>query len=79
MTNISKGWRYLILAKYAKDTWALGFIDGPIQNSDFTLVNEIIIYKGHIYLVQGSEVKRMVLIFYHESPMVGYPSFYKTY
>ena len=77
--DISEDWRHLILAEYAKDTWASGFIDGLIQNSDFTLVNEIIIYKGRIYLVPRSKVKRMVLRVYHDSPMVGYPGFYKSY
>ena len=67
MVDISEDWRHLILVEYAKDTWALGFIDGLIQNSDFTLVNEIIIYKGRIYLVPGSKVKRMVLRVYHDN------------
>ena len=53
MTDISEDWRHLILAEYGKDTWASGFIDGTIQNSDFTLVNEIIIYKGQFIWCQS--------------------------
>ena len=79
MTNISKDWRDLFLVEYGKDTWTLGFIDGLIHNSNFTLVNEIIIYKGFIYLVPGLEVKRMVLRVYHDSPMIRHQGFYKNY
>lgn len=79
MTDISEDWRHLILVEYAKDTWALGLIDGSVQDSDCTIVNELIIYKGIIYLVLGSEVRRMVLRVYHESPMARHLGFYKTY
>ena len=60
LTDISEDWRHLILAEYAKDTWAAGFIDGTIQDIRYTLVNELIIYKGRIFLVSRSTVRRMI-------------------
>ena len=79
LTDISEDWRHLILAEYAKDAWTIGFIDGTIQDNIYTLVNELIIYKGQIFLVPVSTVRRMVLKSFLDSPMAGHPSFYKTY
>ena len=75
LTDISEDWRHLILAEYAKDAWTAEFIDGTIQD----LVNELIIYKGRIFLVLGSIIRRIVLKSFHDSPMAGHPSFYKKY
>ena len=69
----------MILVECAKDAWKTRFIDGTIQDSRYTLVNELIIYKGKIFLVLGSTVRRMILKSFHDSPMIGHPSFYKTY
>ena len=51
-------WREMILAEYAKDSWASGVIEGAIQDSRYTVVNYLIIYKERIYLVTGSAMKR---------------------
>ena len=48
MAEISEDWRYLTLAEYARDQWVFGIIDGSIHDSKYTLVNELIIYKGRI-------------------------------
>lgn len=48
MAEISKDWRYLTLAEYARDQWVFGIIDGSIHDSKYNLVNELIIYKGRI-------------------------------
>ena len=79
LTDISEDWRHLIFAEYVKDNWAAGFIDGTIQDSKYTLVNELIIYKGQIFLAPGSAMRRMVLKSFHDSPMARYLGFYKTY
>ena len=45
----------------------------------YTLVNELIICKGRIFFVPSSTVRRMVLKYFHASPMARHPGFYKTY
>ena len=61
LIDIFEDWRHLILVEYVKDTWATGFIDGTIQDRKYTLVNELIIYKGRIFVVLGSTMRKMVL------------------
>ena len=79
LIDIFEDWRHLILVEYEKNVWITRFIDGTIQDSRYTLVNKLIIYKEKIFLVPGSTVRRMVLKSFHDSPMVGHLGFYKTY
>ena len=72
-------WREMILAEYVKDSWASGIIEGAIQDSRYTVVNYLIIYKERIYLVPGSAMKQKILRAFHDSPMAGHPGFFKTY
>ncbi len=72
-------WRDMILAKYAKDSWAFGVIEGAIQDSGYTVVNDLIIYKERIYFVLGSAMKQKILRAFRDSPLAGHPEFFKTY
>lgn len=69
----------MIIVEYAKNPWGSGIVHGTIQDSRYSLVNELIIYKERIYLVPGSDVKNKVLRTFHDSPMAGHPRYYKTY
>lgn len=79
MTEISDDSRHLIVAEYAKDTWASSIIEGSVPDDKYSVVNDLIIYKGRIFLTPGSEVKNMVLSTFHDSPMVGHFKYFKTY
>lgn len=67
------------MAEYAKDSWASSVIEGTIQDSRYTVVNDLIIYKERIYLVPESSMKQKILRACHDSPLVGHPRFFKTY
>ncbi|XP_057837506.2 uncharacterized protein LOC131047721 [Cryptomeria japonica] len=79
MAEVSKDWRHLIVAKYAKDSWASGLIEESIHDDRYSIVNDLIIYKGRIFLTPGSNVKNMVMRTFHDTPMAGHPGYFKTY
>ena len=69
----------MIVAKYAKDTWAFDIVEGTTIDTRYTLVDDLIIYKNRIYLVPRSKVKQLILRALHNSPTVGHPGYFKTY
>ena len=79
MAEVSEDWSHLIVAEYAKDSWASGIIDGSLQDDRYTVVNDLIIYKGRTFLTLGSEVKNIVLRSFHDSPLAGHLEYFKTY
>ena len=79
MAKVLEDWSHFIMVEYAKDSWASGIIDGSLQDDRYTVVNDLIIYKGRIFLTLGSKVKNIVLSSFHDSPLVGHPRYFKTY
>ena len=79
MAEVSEDWSHLIVAEYAKDSWASSIIDGSLHDNRYTVVNDLIIYKGRIFLTLGSKVKNIVLRSFHDSPLAGHPGYFKTY
>ena len=57
MIQISEDWRHLIVAEYAKDTWASDIVEGTKIDTRYTLIDDLIIYNNRIYLVPGLKVK----------------------
>ena len=68
-----------IIANYAKDPIATEVMEGKISNEDFKISNDLIFYKGRIYLTPKFEVKKLIMKEYHDNPLAGHPGFYKTY
>ena len=68
-----------ILTKYAKDSWASSIINGTLEDDRYMVVNDLIIYKGRIFLTLGLEVKNIVLRSFHDSPLASHPKYFKTY
>lgn len=50
-----------------------------IQDGSYSLVDELVIYKGRIYLILGLDVREIILQAFHDSPMASHPGFFKTY
>lgn len=48
---ITENWRHMIVAEYAKNPWASSIVDGTVQDDRYSLVDNLIIYKGRIFLV----------------------------
>ena len=69
----------MIVVEYAKNPWASSIVDGIVQDDKYSLVDDLIIYKGRIFLVPGSEMRGTVLRSFHDSPMAGHLGHFKTY
>ena len=53
--------------------------DGNNHDDRYNVLEGIIYYKGIIYLVPSLSFKEEILKKSHDSPLVGHPSFFKTY
>jgi hypothetical protein len=79
MTDISVDWKAHLLVEYSKNRFACELMDGKVQDDNFRIMDDIIYYKGRIFLVPESEFKRRVLQACHDSPLAGHQGFVKTY
>ena len=50
-----------------------------MPNEDFKVWDDIILYKGIIYLTLQSKLKGKILKEYHDNPLAGHQGYYKTY
>jgi hypothetical protein len=62
-----------------KEQFACELMDGKLQDDRYRVINDIIYYKGRIYLVPESTFKRKVLQAFHDAPIAGHQGFLKTY
>jgi hypothetical protein len=65
--------------EYAKDQFACQLLDGKIQDDNFMVINDLIYYKGWIFLVLGSALKAKILHECHNSLVAGHQGINKTY
>jgi len=79
MSKIAADWKSLLLVEYFKNAFAEELIDGDIQDDRYTVVDDIIYYKGRIYLVPESTFKEKILRAVHDAPLAGHPGYLKTY
>jgi hypothetical protein len=79
MSEIFIDWKSLLLVEYSKNKFACELMDGQIQVDSYRIMDDIIYYKGRIYLVLGSSFKRKVLQAFHDSSLAGHQGFLKTY
>jgi hypothetical protein len=79
MTDISVDWKVHLLVEYSKNQFACQLMDGQVQDDNFRIMDDIIYYKGQIFLVPESTFKAKVLQACHDSPVVGHQGFIKTY
>jgi hypothetical protein len=79
MTDISVDWKAHLLVEYSKNKFACEVMDGQVQDDNFRIMDDIIYYKGRIFLVPESTFKAKVLQASHDSPVAGHQGFIKTY
>jgi hypothetical protein len=72
MTEILVDWKSQLQVEYSKSKFACELMDGKIQDDRYRFMNDIIYYKGRIYLVPESSFKIKVLQAFHESPVAGH-------
>jgi hypothetical protein len=79
MSEISVDWKSHLLVEYSKNKFACELMDGQVQDDRYRIVDDIIYYKGRIYLVPESLFKKKVLQAFHNSSLVGHQGFLKAY
>jgi hypothetical protein len=65
--------------EYAKDQFACQLLDRKIQEDNFRVINDLIYYKGRIFLVPGLTLKAKILHSCHNSPVARHQGISKTY
>jgi hypothetical protein len=78
LTGISIDWRSHILVEYSKDWFACELMDVHIQHDRYKVVNEIIYYKGSIYLVMESTLREEIMRAMHDMPLERHHGYFKT-
>jgi hypothetical protein len=58
MTEISVDWKSHLLVEYSKNKFACELMDGQLQDDRYRIIDDIIYYKGRIYLVPESLFKK---------------------
>jgi hypothetical protein len=79
MTDISVDWKADLLVEYSKNKFSCEVMDGQVIDDNFRIMDDIIYYKGRIFLVPESVFKTKVLQACHDSPVAGHQGFIKTY
>jgi hypothetical protein len=79
MSEILVEWKSHLLVEYSKNKFACELIDGQVQDDRYRLVDDIIYYKGRIYLVPESKFKEKVLQSFHDWPLARDQGFLKAY
>lgn len=72
-------WFNEIRSEYAKDPKITAIINNLRDNSKFEWKNDILWYKGRIYLNSNSKFKSKILKESHDSLSAGHVGFFKTY
>lgn len=57
LSEISADWKSQLLVEYSKNQHACEIMDGIIQDVRYMIVDDVIYYKGRIYLVPESKLK----------------------
>ena len=79
MTKILVDWKSQLLVEYSKSKFARELMDGKIQDDMYSIIDDVIYYKGRISLVPISSFKRKVLQAFHDSSLAGNQGFLKKY
>jgi hypothetical protein len=79
MSDMSVDWKEHLIVEYAKDKFTCQLLDGKIQNDNIRVINDLIYYKGWIFLVLGSALKAKIPHACHNSPVAGHQGISKTY
>ena len=79
MSVVVPEWLNEIRSEYAKDLEVTAIINNLPNNSKFEWKNDILWYKGRIYLSTNSKFKFKILKELHDSPSAGHVGFFKTY
>jgi hypothetical protein len=77
MSKISVDWKSRLLVEYSKNKFSCELMDGQLHDERYKIIDDIIYYKGRIYLVPESLFKKRVLQEFHDSSLAGHQGFIK--
>ncbi|KAH9290754.1 hypothetical protein KI387_034871, partial [Taxus chinensis] len=79
LSEISTDRKFQLLVEYSKNTSACDIMDGKIQDEQYKVISDLILYKGRIYLVLESKLKKKILHAFHDAPLARHLGYFKTY
>jgi hypothetical protein len=79
MMDICTDWKAHLLVEYSKKKNSCEVMDGQVIDDRYQVLDDVIFYKNHIYLVLESTLKGKILKVCHDSPTVGHHGYFKTY
>jgi hypothetical protein len=79
LMRVSVDWKYHLLVEYSKDFFACELMEGHIQDDRYRVVDDIIYYRGSIYVVLESSLGEEIMRFMHDSPLTGHHGYFQTY
>ncbi|XP_059073712.1 uncharacterized protein LOC131874383 [Cryptomeria japonica] len=79
LSEISADWKCQLLVEYSKNQHACEIMDGIVQDDKYTIVDDVIYYKGRIYLVPESKLKNQILHAFHDTPVAGHQGYAFTH
>jgi hypothetical protein len=78
MMDICTYWKTHLLVEYYKKTFACEVMNGNLVDDRYRVLDDIIFYKDHIYLVLESTLNGKILKVCHDFPVVGHQGYFKT-
>lgn len=75
LMSICEDWKAQLLVDYSKDRRACEILEGTHADEHYRVMDEVIYYKGLIYLVPNSQLKERILQAAHDSPLSGHQRF----
>lgn len=79
LCELTTNWKELLLADYAKNQFAISIIEGAFHDEKYKVVDGLIHYKGRIFLIPESKLKKKILQTFHDIPLVGHQGYFKSY
>lgn len=79
MSELSINWKVFIINEYVKNELTNEVLEGKIQDDRYKVMEDLIFYKGIIYLVLESKVKSKIMRVVHDAPLARHLGCYKTY
>lgn len=79
LVEITADWKQEIIIEYANNQFATRLVDGTLHDGRYQMDDDLIDYKGRIFLVPDSKLKKRILQSFHDIPLAGHQGYFKSY
>jgi hypothetical protein len=79
LAEVSIDWKSQLLVEYSKNKFASKVMDHSAHDGRYKVVDDIIYYKDHIYLVSKYTLQHKIMEVMHNTPLASHLGFFKTY